>query len=74
MKRKNVSGYPSSSYSNSKVSLVCGDVARGLNFDVMTCMPCKAFFRKNAFKRPVSIIYTFKHSNFILLYSIENAL
>ena len=27
---------------------VCGDVARGLNFDVMTCMSCKAFFRRNA--------------------------
>jgi ribosomal protein L37AE/L43A len=35
---------------------VCGDVARGLNFNVMTCMPCKTFFRKNAFKKSVSKI------------------
>ncbi|CAF0915113.1 unnamed protein product [Rotaria sp. Silwood1] len=27
---------------------ICGDVARGMNFDVMTCMACKAFFRRNA--------------------------
>ena len=33
---------------------VCGDAARGLNFNVMTCMPCKTFFRKNAFKKSVS--------------------
>ena len=34
---------------------ICGDVARGLNFDVMSCMSCKAFFRRNAFKNPVCI-------------------
>ena len=28
--------------------LVCGEIARGLNFDVITCMSCKAFFRRNA--------------------------
>ena len=30
--------------------LVCGDVAIGVNFGVPTCMPCKAFFRRNAVK------------------------
>ena len=30
--------------------LVCGDVATGINFDVPTCAPCKAFFRRNAVK------------------------
>jgi len=30
--------------------LVCGDIARGINFDVMTCMSCKAFFRRNAIR------------------------
>lgn len=39
--------------------LVCGDIARGLNFNVMSCMPCKNFFRKNAFKKSVSKIYIF---------------
>ncbi|CAF1442102.1 unnamed protein product [Rotaria sordida] len=29
---------------------VCDDVAIGLNFGVPTCMPCKAFFRRNATK------------------------
>ena len=35
--------------------LVCGDIARGLNFNLMTCMACKTFFRKNVFKRLVRI-------------------
>ncbi|CAF4876083.1 unnamed protein product, partial [Rotaria sp. Silwood1] len=30
--------------------LVCDDVAIGINFCVPTCMPCKAFFRRNAVK------------------------
>ncbi|CAF1465124.1 unnamed protein product, partial [Rotaria sordida] len=30
--------------------LVCDDIAIGLNFGVPTCMPCKAFFRRNAVK------------------------
>ncbi|CAF0955095.1 unnamed protein product [Adineta ricciae] len=29
---------------------VCDDAAIGLNFGVPTCMPCKAFFRRNATK------------------------
>ncbi|CAF0733242.1 unnamed protein product [Adineta steineri] len=28
------------------ICLVCGDVARGMNFEVITCMSCKAFFRR----------------------------
>ncbi|CAF0961525.1 unnamed protein product [Rotaria sordida] len=27
---------------------ICGDKARGMNFEVMTCMSCKAFFRRHA--------------------------
>jgi len=30
--------------------LICDDVAIGINFGVSTCMPCKAFFRRNADK------------------------
>ncbi|CAF5010885.1 unnamed protein product [Rotaria sp. Silwood1] len=30
--------------------LVCDDVSMGINFGVPTCMPCKAFFRRNAVK------------------------
>ncbi|CAF4694162.1 unnamed protein product, partial [Rotaria sp. Silwood2] len=30
--------------------LVCDDIAIGINFGVPTCMPCKAFFRRNAVK------------------------
>ncbi|CAF3365469.1 unnamed protein product [Rotaria sp. Silwood1] len=30
---------------------ICGDVARGLNFNVVTCMSCKSFFRRNAHKK-----------------------
>lgn len=32
---------------------VCGDNARGLNFEVMTCMSCKTFFRRHALKPKV---------------------
>lgn len=32
---------------------VCGDHARGLNFEVMTCMSCKTFFRRHALKSKV---------------------
>jgi len=32
------------------ICLICGDVARGMNFDVMTCMSCKAFFRRHALR------------------------
>ena len=35
---------------------ICGDVARGMNFGVITCMSCKAFFRRHALKDLVSII------------------
>ena len=34
--------------------LVCDDNAIGINFGVPTCMPCKAFFRRNAVKLGVS--------------------
>ncbi|CAF0756235.1 unnamed protein product [Rotaria sordida] len=30
---------------------ICGDVARGVNFNVTTCMSCKSFFRRNAHKK-----------------------
>ncbi|UJR36660.1 hypothetical protein I4U23_029377 [Adineta vaga] len=30
------------------ICLVCGDIARGMNFEVITCMSCKAFFRRHA--------------------------
>lgn len=45
--------------------LVCGDVAIGINFGVPTCMPCKAFFRRNAVRLGVSIRF------FILLRTIS---
>lgn len=36
------------------ICLICGDVARGINFDVMTCMSCKTFFRRHALNSNVS--------------------
>lgn len=37
---------------------VCGDVARGYNFDVITCLSCKAFFRRNALQVSVSELHS----------------
>jgi hypothetical protein len=35
---------------------ICGDRARGINFEVMTCMSCKAFFRRHALQSKVNKI------------------
>jgi hypothetical protein len=37
--------------------VVCGSPALGYNFDAITCESCKAFFRRNALKSPVSRKY-----------------
>ena len=34
---------------------VCGDIARGLNFNLITCMSCKTFFRRNVYRRMVNL-------------------
>ncbi len=39
------------------ICYICGDVARGMNFDVITCMSCKAFFRRHASRSSVSKIF-----------------
>ncbi|CAF1963316.1 unnamed protein product [Rotaria magnacalcarata] len=39
---------------------ICGDVARGLNFNVMTCMSCKSFFRRNAQKKTLLSLCQFE--------------
>ncbi|CAG2176070.1 unnamed protein product, partial [Oppiella nova] len=36
-----------------KLCVVCGDNAMGVNFDALTCASCKAFFRRNASKNKV---------------------
>ncbi len=36
------------SQSSNLICLVCGAPATGFNFTVITCMCCKAFFRRNA--------------------------
>lgn len=36
---------------------VCGDKALGYNFDAITCESCKAFFRRNANKAKVSLLF-----------------
>lgn len=34
-----------------KLCVICGDKAKGINFNVLTCMSCKAFFRRNALRK-----------------------
>jgi ribosomal protein L37E len=33
---------------NHLTCVVCGSTARGYNFNAITCMSCKIFFRRNA--------------------------
>jgi len=42
------------------ICLICGDVARGINFNLMTCMSCKTFFRRHALKSKVKIFFSQK--------------
>ena len=51
---------------------ICGDIARGLNFDVITCMSCKAFFRRNALRPTVSRLKNFH--NIIDLNNLQGSL
>ncbi|CAF5010107.1 unnamed protein product [Rotaria sp. Silwood1] len=37
------------------ICLVCGDVARGINYGLMTCMPCKIFFRRHILKSDIKL-------------------
>uniref|UniRef100_A0AC35UE63 Nuclear receptor domain-containing protein n=1 Tax=Rhabditophanes sp. KR3021 TaxID=114890 RepID=A0AC35UE63_9BILA len=37
--------------SGNKICKVCGDVSYSFNFNLISCESCKAFFRRNAFKK-----------------------
>jgi ribosomal protein L37AE/L43A len=39
-----------------KTCRVCGDTALNMNFGAVSCESCKAFFRRNALKKKVSLI------------------
>lgn len=53
------------------ICLICGDIARGINFNVMTCMSCKTFFRRHALIRRVRHKILIKISIKLLFRSIE---
>ena len=46
--------------------LVCNDNATGVHFGVPTCMPCKAFFRRNAVKLGVGYLPSLFHLFMVL--------
>lgn len=46
-----------------KICGVCGDRALGYNFNAVTCESCKAFFRRNALKKKVSLSNSFSISS-----------
>jgi ribosomal protein L37AE/L43A len=48
---------------------ICGDTARGINFDVMTCMSCKAFFRRHALQPAVSFKQNLKKKISVVLFN-----
>ncbi len=50
---------------------ICGDIARGMNFDVITCMSCKAFFRRHALRLGVSRNLINEGNKKILLFYLE---
>lgn len=52
---------------------VCGDVARGYNFQVVTCMSCKSFFRRNALL-PWVVYCLYFHNNFLIVYFEQGTL
>ncbi|CAF1156922.1 unnamed protein product [Rotaria sordida] len=64
MSKSNKECIKHSSY-RSLICRVCGDVARGNNFQVITCMSCKSFFRRNAFQ-PWGILRCHNHYNCII--------
>ncbi|CAF3275792.1 unnamed protein product [Rotaria sp. Silwood2] len=54
--RKSVENHTSTT---PKACRICGAEARGFNFNVITCMSCKSFFRRNAHKKsplPLSLL------------------
>lgn len=47
---------------------VCDAISVGINFGVPTCMPCKAFFRRNASKIDVRLFRLVEHSIYFILF------
>ncbi len=38
------------------ICAICGDKAIGYNYDVLSCAPCKIFFRRNVNQNLVRIV------------------
>jgi len=61
---------PSNDLQNSPlICEICGDVARGLNFNVVTCVSCKVFFRRNAYRQQVYTRFVHRKRNRIRYFS-----
>ena len=50
-----------------KICEICGDFSLGHNFGVITCESCKAFFRRNALRLKVKILF----ENILLIFLIQ---
>ncbi len=52
----------------SLICFICGSIAHGYNFDVISCESCKSFFRRNALRNPVGKLKQKKNSYLLSLF------
>ena len=56
---------PTQVQSGELICMICQAPATGYNFDVVSCESCKAFFRRNAFKKDAKVVDCYTVSAFL---------